>query len=171
MFVPLSEGAADNSCLDIFFSAKFRNYKTKHVHKQNRSLTSTAFSLSALNDSITSFPRGYSLDTVTMCRMEHVYHACGHWGRDRFLDGHPSYCSRLVGERYLPCGDNDVRGMTNSKEPCAQCRTLYGKTVVCMPWSDLPEPPVRTEEIEKVRRLRFSIALLKWQFFRMSNPR
>jgi len=135
------------------------------------SLPFTAFSLSTLNDSIASFARGYSLDTVNMCRMEHVYHACGHWGRDRFLDGHPSYCSRLVGQRYLPCGDNDVRGMTNSKEPCAQCRTLYGKTVVCMPWSNLPEPPARTEEIEKVRRLRFSIALLNWQCFRMSNPR
>jgi len=168
-FVPLSEGATDNSYWYAFFPANIRNCKNQISLQPQPLPCFYCFQLAHINDFITSFARlfRYRNNVSYGICLPH----CGHWGRDRFLDGHPSHCSRLVGERYLRCGDNDVRGMTNSKEPCPQCGSLYGKTVVCMPWSTLPDPPVRAEEIEKVRRLRFSIALLNRQFFQRRGPK
>ena len=56
-----------------------------------------------------------------MCGLEDVYHSCGHWGAQRFID-EPCIRSRTVSGHTLPCDYKETNGMANSKDLCSACK-------------------------------------------------
>ena len=74
-------------------------------------------------------------NSTTMCTKEHVFHACGHWGQDRFL-GEPCVRSRIVAGRPTACIYKEIVGMANSKKLCPTCRKFAEDTTT--QWSPSP---------------------------------
>jgi hypothetical protein len=74
-----------------------------------------------------------------MCRIEHVFHACGCWGPNRFVD----ICIRSRRDSVtgieIGCGYHETIGMANIEESCIHCIKLGPKATL---WST----PLKTWE-------------------------
>lgn len=75
---------------------------------------------------------------IQMCELEDVYHSCGHWGPQRFIN-EPCIRSRTtVSGHTLPCDYKETNGMANSKDLCSSCKRASLASSNTIP--EFPEP-------------------------------
>jgi hypothetical protein len=106
-----------------------------------------------------------TLDFGTMCITEHIYHSCGHWGKERFV-GEPCVRSRVVCGQHMGCSYKETVGMANTGERCLNCKKYIPISLFDpfepgfhlnhsrskSPWSTFPSGQSRHPQ-SKVRRL------------------